>query len=59
MVARVWAEACEEGSDEPSHRTIPGILRTYALTRFRNIVANQIKCKDNDVVRLKHATLYG
>ncbi|XP_046326882.2 uncharacterized protein LOC124111278 [Haliotis rufescens] len=27
MVARVWAEACEEGSDEPSHRTIPGRFR--------------------------------
>ncbi len=24
MVAQVWAEACLEGSDEPSHRTIPG-----------------------------------
>ncbi|XP_046552744.1 uncharacterized protein LOC124262302 [Haliotis rubra] len=27
MVAQVWAEACVDGSDEPSHRTIPGRFR--------------------------------
>ncbi|XP_067656171.1 uncharacterized protein [Haliotis asinina] len=27
MVAQAWAEACVEGPDEPSHRTIPGRFR--------------------------------